>query len=103
VRSSLHTVTKELARSVRANDEAAVRIKKSQKFIYWSAFGCMAASFFAVFAASYFASSRPSAIDDQIRLNAAGYERIFNNANTDDRRRLNELLQAPRVKADKTR
>lgn len=103
VRSCLNTVTEELGRSVRANTQATARIKSSHKLIYWSAAGCVLASFIAVFAAAYFAGIRSSTIDDEIRLKAARYERIMSSASKPEQARFLKLFQTPRVDDDSAR
>lgn len=97
VKSSLNTVTEELARSVQANNRAAALLSRSftqtRKSIMWLGGAFVISSGLAIFAAVYLASIRPSPTDLETSLNAARFELIWNNANKQEQVRLRKLLQ----------
>lgn len=97
VKSSLNTVTEELARSVQANNRAAGLLNQSftqtRNSILLLGGAFVVVSGLAIFAAVYLASIRPSPTDLETSLNAARFELIWNNANKQEQIRLRKLLQ----------
>lgn len=97
VRSSLDTITDELARSVQANTRATVLVNQSftqsRNFIILLGGAFVIVSALAIFAAVYLASIRPSSTDLEMSLNAARFELIWHNADKQEQIRLLKLLQ----------